>query len=421
MKLRHLALALPFVMACKEGGGATAPRTAAPPPVQQQGLVPPGFNPFQGALSAAARWLPADAACPPPWMPPEAARLVDCAAMKQATGALQFVPRNIVAAALPPHVDLRRQGLVGPIKNQEQVGACAGFAVSSVIDNAARRSGSQEVAAALHIFATYSEKQDLGAVTGHAMTTEQVWPYDPRRACRFAYGYTAEGCSSAYGVAAASWRESPVLVSERARADASGRFPVAALEQLPSPVDTTQIAALLAEGEAFYVALSFDRAAWESLSQGGGSILPRQPNPDQAHAVTMVGYRPGRYEREFIIQNSWGTSWGEGGYAYVPESTLREIWSNGYRVRTGAGGVTPPVIGTQGTCADGLPAVFGVCASDLGRAAAPFLQLPGVPQQQGAPASLPDLLRQAPPMPGATACAPGQIGLPFGGGCVAFQ
>lgn len=36
------------------------------------------------------------------------------------------------------------------------------------------------------------------------------------------------------------------------------------------------------------------------------------------HAVCIVGYTPGR----FIIRNSWGTNWGDGGFAYASEAYI---------------------------------------------------------------------------------------------------
>ncbi|MGE3640115.1 MAG: C1 family peptidase [Pirellulales bacterium] len=43
-------------------------------------------------------------------------------------------------------------------------------------------------------------------------------------------------------------------------------------------------------------------------------VIERQGNADGGHAVAIVGYT---YEG-FIIQNSWGDGWGEGGYALLP-------------------------------------------------------------------------------------------------------
>ena len=63
---------------------------------------------------------------------------------------------------------------------------------------------------------------------------------------------------------------------------------------------------------AFYVR-SFEPEFWKGGENQGG------------HAVTCVGYD----EEGFIIQNSWGPSWGYGGYCKLPYSDLKylvEAW-----------------------------------------------------------------------------------------------
>ncbi len=41
------------------------------------------------------------------------------------------------------------------------------------------------------------------------------------------------------------------------------------------------------------------------------------------HAVTLVGYDDNRYDGAFKVINSWGTSWGDQGYFWLPYDTLR--------------------------------------------------------------------------------------------------
>lgn len=59
----------------------------------------------------------------------------------------------------------------------------------------------------------------------------------------------------------------------------------------------------------------------------GGYLSEQKPILDYAHAVTIVGYRcdTGRLEDTvFLFKNSYGTSWGEGGYGRVTFSYLRQ-------------------------------------------------------------------------------------------------
>jgi hypothetical protein len=377
--------------------GNEPPRYAGARPLGAQGYpAPQGLPALPGVLGALASVIPPDAPCPPPWLPREAAALIDCAALKKASGASIFIPRAVATAALPAATDLRARGLVGPVKNQAQVGACAGFAVSSVLDNVQRRMGRSGVISPLHVFATYAESSDMGLVRGRYLTGEEIWPYDPVRACAFASPSLAEGCSSTYGVPANSWRQSPQLTSERQRADQSGRVQVTALEEIPAPLDAVQLAALLADGEAVWASLAFERAVWSQLDGSRASLLPPTRAPESAHAVVVVGYRPGPFGREYVLQNSWGPSWGEGGYAYVHESELAKLWRHGYRVRTDPAAAMGPV---AGSCPAGSSLVLGVCVPGLPARASPIV-VPGLPwPRTAAPPSLPACAGNALPTP----------------------
>jgi Papain family cysteine protease len=46
------------------------------------------------------------------------------------------------------------------------------------------------------------------------------------------------------------------------------------------------------------------------------------------HAVALVGYRPGR----FIVRNSWGTRWGDRGFAYASLAYAQEAFTEAYGV-----------------------------------------------------------------------------------------
>ncbi|HRI67237.1 MAG TPA: hypothetical protein PK156_23500, partial [Polyangium sp.] len=117
------------------------------------GLPAPIFSAALDAISAAQRVIP----CPLPGLPPEVAKLIDCAAIRAASNAVEYIPR-VITSALPGLVDHRTQGLTGPIKDQNPVGACAGFAISSVMDTAIRRRGRGDVVSPLHVFSNYTQQ-----------------------------------------------------------------------------------------------------------------------------------------------------------------------------------------------------------------------------------------------------------------------
>lgn len=53
-----------------------------------------------------------------------------------------------------------------------------------------------------------------------------------------------------------------------------------------------------------------------------GSVLSGESSPEGGHAMVLVGYKDGK----FIVENSWGSSWGKNGFAYVtPEYLIKEF------------------------------------------------------------------------------------------------
>ena len=47
------------------------------------------------------------------------------------------------------------------------------------------------------------------------------------------------------------------------------------------------------------------------------------------HAISLTGYTHVEGERYFLIKNSWGEKWGDGGYAWIHEQSLRMIVRHG--------------------------------------------------------------------------------------------
>lgn len=60
---------------------------------------------------------------------------------------------------------------------------------------------------------------------------------------------------------------------------------------------------------------------FKAIGSDGRVSMPRQvrSNPG-AHAMLIVGYKD--HGDTLIIRNSWGTSWGDDGYCYVPSAAL---------------------------------------------------------------------------------------------------
>ncbi len=75
----------------------------------------------------------------------------------------------------------------------------------------------------------------------------------------------------------------------------------------------------LASNRPILVALGVD-ATWDNATATHGILDAYQPNTVRGgHAVCVVGYRK---DNRFIIRNSWGTGWGDKGFAYASEAYI---------------------------------------------------------------------------------------------------
>ncbi len=101
----------------------------------------------------------------------------------------------------------------------------------------------------------------------------------------------------------------------------SVRVPVHVLafaEDVQAPPQDGEEVARLVPG-AKLVGLNVDHT-WDNAAATGGNLDAYQPATVRGgHAVTLVGYRA---DGRFIIRNSWGTAWGDHGFAYASEAYI---------------------------------------------------------------------------------------------------
>jgi hypothetical protein len=71
-------------------------------------------------------------------------------------------------------------------------------------------------------------------------------------------------------------------------------------------------------------------ATWDAATQNKGKLDHYQEDTKRGgHAVALVGYTP----QTFIIRNSWGTSWGDKGFAYASLGYAQEAFTEAYGVQ----------------------------------------------------------------------------------------
>src|SRR5215208_1936376 len=74
--------------------------------------------------------------------------------------------------------------------------------------------------------------------------------------------------------------------------------------------------------------LDVDRTWDEATANGGNLDEYKSKTARGGHAIALVGYTPDR----FIVRNSWGTRWGDKGYAYASLAYAQEAFTEAYGV-----------------------------------------------------------------------------------------
>jgi C1A family cysteine protease len=70
-------------------------------------------------------------------------------------------------------------------------------------------------------------------------------------------------------------------------------------------------------------------STWDKATDTKGKLTTYKPSTAQGgHAVALVGYTA----TNFIVRNSWGTDWGDGGYAYASNAYAGKAFTEAYGV-----------------------------------------------------------------------------------------
>lgn len=336
---------------------------------------------------------------------------------------------NVPTGPIPPAVDLRTANLDAPIKDQGAVATCTAVSLTNAMEVAIRKQGKQDVVSPLHVWSQYATP-NMGMAgdqtENRTLTVEQTWQYDPAKACEM-MTTPADDCGEAYGVTSGSGQFDPEIRAEKARADGAGRFKLTQVEEFSKPPNPNEMAAVLAGGDAIWIALSVDPQAWKTSSLNDG-VIPEYQNVAQVgHAVTFVGYRTTASGKQFLIHNTWSDRWGQGGYGWISEQMVQRWTRNAYKIVVdgksgpmpgggGGGGGQPQSNGcAQGQVRD---AVNGQCTNPCASGSAPAagVCLPAVPGFPLGPQPQPG--QQPGPQPnGGGGCPQGQVKDSVSGQC----
>jgi C1A family cysteine protease len=218
----------------------------------------------------------------------------------------QFLAAPRTVASLPSSADLRPK--MPAVYDQEQLGSCTAQAIAGAVHYEELASGAAAPVAPSRLMIYYLERlvegtveSDAGAVIsdgikmvgGYGYADEKLWPYDISK-----------------------FREDP---PRAAYDDAKQRVVKgsAAVPQQPG-----QIKAAIAAGHpvvfGFTVYESFES---DAVAQSGVVPMPKRGEwVLGGHAVLAVGYDDAK--SVYVVRNSWGPAWGQGGYCTMPYAYL---------------------------------------------------------------------------------------------------
>ena len=219
-----------------------------------------------------------------------------------------YAPPPEAAATLPDQVDLR-SGFPAPY-DQGELGSCTANAIAGALQFLERKEGAEAPVMPSRLFIYYNERalegttdSDSGAqirdgikvVVREGFCPEEEWPYDIDR---FA-------------------EKPPAQCYRDARKERESRYLRITPQLLP-------MLTCLATGYPFVFGFSvYESFMSPRVAETGVAPLP---HPGErlvgGHAVIACGYD--RTGGRFIVRNSWGGTWGQGGYFTMPFGYLAD-------------------------------------------------------------------------------------------------
>jgi hypothetical protein len=254
------------------------------------------------------------------------------------------------ADSYPATVDHRTDGGEGPVKDQGMVGDCTAFSLSSVMENQLRRGKQTTTVSPTHLWSHYGNPDMAKAGDTNlkkSITTFELWPYSGKEACELETDSDPD-CVTAYGVQTNSWQSDPQAKAHELAASAAGRTQITEIDKLSTPVNIQEWQSVLASGSDIWAGLRIDSNSWNNSNQKGNHTIPDWLATDGGHAVAIAGYRTGATGIELLVHNSWGTSWGDKGYAWVSQNMVSLFTQYAYKVKVG---------GVAGAAPAGAPVV----------------------------------------------------------------
>lgn len=211
------------------------------------------------------------------------------------------------AAALPAMVDLRPQ--CPPVVDQGQLGSCTANAIAAAHEFAQMKQ-KETAFPPSRLFIYYNERAMEGTVRSDAGAVIR------------------DGFKSIAKQGVCDEKAWPYIISKFAKKPVKACYTVAAVHKAVQYLAITptldQLKACVASGFPFVFGISV-YASFESVEVAKTGIVPLPVKGEQmlgGHAIACVGYDDAT--QRFTFRNSWGTSWADAGYGYLPYEYLTD-------------------------------------------------------------------------------------------------
>ncbi|MBR4326205.1 MAG: hypothetical protein IKP73_11835, partial [Bacteroidales bacterium] len=220
-----------------------------------------------------------------------------------------FYKATLKASKLPQKVDLR--SMMTAIESQGEIGSCTANAVAGAYEYLVRTTQGVDYDVS-RLFIYYNarksqglEEEDSGAMIEWLMAqmskkgacSEATWPYKTKR-------FTKKPPKEAY---------------EEAK-----NYTITKYEHVATDLNTWK--SVLAEGYPILFGIQIF-PSFQTPRRGRISMPGKDEASDGGHAMCCVGYSDP--DQVFIVRNSWGEQWGDGGYCYIPYDYMMSDKYNG--------------------------------------------------------------------------------------------
>ncbi len=312
-------------------------------------------------------------------------------------------PTYVGAETLPASVDHRAAGQEGPVRDQGPVGACTAFSLASAADHAiARSTGTPGSVSVMQVWARYhypTMQDAAGSNRDRPLSFESAWSYSAKTACSW---WSAGDCDCGRHTGATC--NQPVDSTKLGAMDRAANARITNITEI-NAMDPSELKGALAKGQDVWFAMYVDGRIQDV--RGANAVVPDGDfrASRSGHAMVISGYKTQGNGTYYLLHNSWGKSWGDGGYAWIHEATLLRNMKYGYLVEVATTNpAEPEKPNSPGEPAPPAPSP-GVCPTGLVPDSGIPLCLPPCPD--GSPRHF----NTCPSPQAESGCKPGQVNL----------